>query len=463
MKTLFLTLAAFISLNLHSQVLLEQTTVDTATVIQGLDIPWEIQWGPDDRLWVTERYGRVSRVHPETGDQDVILDISDQVLQSGESGLLGMALHPDFESYPYVYLAYTYQAPGEIKVKIVRFEYIDGMLTDETILLDGIPGSYNHDGCRLVITPDLKLLASTGDALNQASAQDIDALSGKILRLHLDGSVPADNPWPGNPVWSFGHRNAQGLFLAANGILYSSEHGPSTDDELNIIEKGRNYGWPNVHGFCDLPEEITFCTANNVQEPLVAWTPTIATSDIVFYDHPSIPEWQNSILLTTLKNKRLYALKMDGAGSQVVSENQYFINYWGRLRDVCIGPNGEIYLATNGEDWTNTEPFTHRIIKVWNPEFTSVGQLDGGTVGQMEIYPNPASAVTSFRFRVSGSDQVTLKIFDLQGREVATLLDEWMPAGEHVIEFETSALLPGVYLLRKKTSEGYTVQKFLKS
>jgi len=452
MKKMLFILALSISVHLQSQILLETTTVDTSTVISGLDIPWEIQWGPDGWIWVTERFGRVSRVHPESGMQDVILDISSQVYQSGESGLLGMALHPDFESNPHVFLAYTYQSGSNVLEKIVRYEFSGGDLVNEQVLLDNIRGNATHDGCRLIISPDMKLLATTGDAQNQPAAQNINDLSGKILRLNLDGTVPDDNPFPGNPVWSYGHRNPQGLFLADNGILYSSEHGPSTDDELNIIEEARNYGWPNVHGFCNLPDEITFCNANNVKEPVAAWTPTVAASDIVFYDHPSIPEWQQSILMTTLKNKRVYALKLEATGTEVIEENQYFTNLWGRLRDVCTGPNGEIYLATNGPDWGNSEPFTHRIVKVWNPSYTAVEESSViSRQSSVVVYPNPTSGISRFKFQVSDSQHITLEIYDLHGREMATVVDEWLPAGEHTVSFDASGLPPGVYLYRESS------------
>jgi glucose/arabinose dehydrogenase len=319
----FLLGALFTSITILAQIQLRETTIDTATIITGLDIPWEIQWGPDDHIWTTERYGRISRINPETGDQHVILDISDQVFQEGESGLLGMVLHPDFDMHPFVYTAYTYMVTGNIKEKIVRYEYDNGQLVDEFVLLDNIQGNTTHDGCRMIILPDQTLLFSTGDAQNQPAAQNLEHLSGKFLRLNLDGSIPADNPFPDSPVYSFGHRNAQGLYLAPSGIVYSSEHGPSTDDELNIIEPGRNYGWPDVHGFCDLPDEITFCDENNVKEPLEAWTPTIATSDIVYYDHEAIPDWQGHILLTSLKNKRLYVMTLNEEGTEVVGEEQF--------------------------------------------------------------------------------------------------------------------------------------------
>ena len=375
---------------LLAQIQLKETILDTATIITGLDIPWEIQWGPDDQIWTTERYGRVSRINPETGEQDVILDISGLVHQSSESGLLGMVLHPDFDTEPYVYMAYTYKPAGQILEKIVRYKYEDGVLINEFVLLDNIQGNSTHIGCRLIILPDTTLLITTGDAQNQPAAQDLNHLSGKIHRLNLDGSVPSDNPFPGNPVYSFGHRNAQGLYFAPNSILYSSEHGPSTDDEFNIIEPGRNYGWPNVHGFCDLPSEQDFCDENNVVEPLVAWTPTIATSDIIYYDHVAIPEWEDHILMCTLKNKRLYVLELDEEGTSVIGEEQYFNNWWGRLRDVCMAPDGAIYLSTNGPSWSNTEPFTHKIIKVWNSEYVSIAKPDIPGRKSIKIYPNPA-------------------------------------------------------------------------
>ena len=166
-----LVILLFLNLQVHSQIQLEETTIDTATVIYGLDIPWEIIWGPDDWLWVTERFGRVSRINPENGQQDVILDISSEVYQVGESGLLGMFLHPDFDTFPYVYMTYTYHPGDSFLEKVVRYTYQDDTLVNETVLLDSIHDSIqaniNHDGSRLLITPDMKLLITTGDALNQ--------------------------------------------------------------------------------------------------------------------------------------------------------------------------------------------------------------------------------------------------------------------------------------------------------
>jgi glucose/arabinose dehydrogenase len=315
-------------------------------------------------------------------------------------------------------MAYTYRPSGSILEKIVRYEYDGEKLVDEFVLLDNIQGNTTHDGCRLIILPDNTLLFSTGDAQNLPAAQNLSHLSGKFLRLNLDGSIPSDNPFPDNPVYSYGHRNAQGLYLAPNGIIYSSEHGPNTDDELNIIEPGRNYGWPNVRGYCDTQAEIEFCDENNVVEPIEAWTPTTAVSDIIYYDHPAIPEWKDKILLTTLKNKRLYVMELSEDGTEVIGEEQLFTNWWGRLRDVCMDPEGAIYLATNGPSWSNTEPFTHSIIKVWNPEFVSVGERAESN-NRFSVYPNPANDFLT----IASNDfngEMEAKVFGVAGNLLIT-------------------------------------------
>ncbi len=438
----------------RSQVLIEETTVDTSTVIYGLDIPWEIQWGHDNHLWVTERFGRVSRVDPATGAQDVILDISDQVIQSGESGLLGMELHPDFDNNPFVYLAYTYPDGGNIKERISRFEYLGGELVNEEYLINNIRGSTNHDGSRLIISDDMKLFITTGDALVQPAAQNINDLSGKVLRINLDGSIPADNPFGSdNPVWSYGHRNAQGLFQGQNGMLYSSEHGPSTDDEFNIIEPGNNYGWPEVHGFCDQPWEEDFCFSHNVEEPVIAWTPTVAASDIIIYNHPAIPEWQGSVLMTTLKNKRIYELELDGTGMEVLTEKQFFNDYWGRLRDICVDPDGAIYLATNGDSWSNTNPFTHSIIKVWNDNYSGVGDRENHLNKNIIVQPNPATGHIEFSAPSGGS----YKILETAGR---IFLEGEATKGMNRVNIAT--LPKGTYILMLGTDSGNSTALFVK-
>ena len=342
----------------RSQITIGSTEVDTSILITGLDTPWEILWGPDNMIWMTEREGRVSRVDPETGHREVLLDLTGTVVEGSENGMLGMVLHPNFmhPDSQFVYLVYTYYTTANLE-RLVRYTFDSDTLVDELILLDHIPAAYYHIGSRVIILPDRTLLMSTGDAGSGSYALDTNLLQGKFLRLNLDGSVPDDNPIPGSYVWSLGHRNPQGLVRAPSGIIYSSEHGPSNDDELNIIEKGRNYGWPEVEGFCDLPAEQAYCTANNVKEPLVAWTPTLAVCGIDYYDHGAIPEWKHSILMTTLKESDLRVLKLNASGDSILSEEVFFDNEFGRLRDICISPDGRIFLATSNQDGRANSPF----------------------------------------------------------------------------------------------------------
>jgi len=328
---------------------LPDADVQTAVLTQQLRFPWEILWGPDNQLWLTERGGRVSRVNPANGQISPVITIPDVVSQ-GEGGLLGMVLHPEFNAMPEVFVAYNYRKNNIYTEKIVRFTYNGTTLVNPVIVVDDIPAANNHNGCRLAISPDKKLYITTGDAAVMPRAQDATSLAGKILRINLDGSIPADNPTPGSRVWSLGHRNAQGLVFA-NNRLYSSEHGNTTDDEINIIQKGRNFGWPNVEGFCSTGNEPSFCSANNVAEPIYAWSPTIAPSGIDYYNNPAIPQWQNSLLVAVLKDSELLQMKLNDAGDKIEAVKILYKNTYGRLRDVCISPDGKVYMITsNGTD-----------------------------------------------------------------------------------------------------------------
>ncbi|QQL48634.1 PQQ-dependent sugar dehydrogenase [Mucilaginibacter ginkgonis] len=319
--------------------------INARVLTEQLVFPWEILWGPDSKLWITERGGKISKVDPSTGQISPLLTIS-EVVSQGEGGLLGMVLHPDFASTPQVFVAYDYLNNGVYTEKIVRFTYTGSALTSPIVLLDGISAANNHNGCRLAISPDKKLYITTGDATNSSRSQDKTNLSGKILRINLDGSIPSDNPTPGSPVWTFGHRNPQGLVFVGN-TLYSSEHGNTTDDEINVIQKGRNYGWPNVEGACNTTAELGFCPINNVAEPIYSWTPTIAPSGIDYYGSDAIPQWKNSLLLAVLKDTELLQLKLSGAGDKIESVNTYYKTTYGRMRDVAVSPDGKVYVITS--------------------------------------------------------------------------------------------------------------------
>lgn len=396
---------------------LDSTVLTSRNVISGIDIPWEIIWGPDNYIWMTERYGRVSRVNPQTGAQTVILNLTSSIYQQSESGLLGMMLHPDFTNQPYVYLVYTYLSGNNIRERLVRYSYNGTSLVSPSTLLENIVANTTHDGSRLMLLPDNTFLMTTGDAQNTNAPQNVNSFNGKTLRFNLDGTIPSDNPNPASYVYTWGHRNAQGLCLGPNNKIYCSEHGPTTDDELHIIEKGRNYGWPTIVGMCDAPNETVFCSDSNVVEPLASWTPTIAPSDIIWYNHPSIPEFNNKLLMTVLKDKRLIAFGFNSTGDAVVSENHYLTGLNTRLRDICVSPNGKIYLATNGASWSNTTPFTHRIVELYNASFvpSHTNQIADPL---FHLFPNPVETGQTLTIETTNSNDNQLLIFDTNGRKL---------------------------------------------
>jgi glucose/arabinose dehydrogenase len=341
---------------------LQTTRLDVRVLLRNLEIPWDMDWSEDGWIWFSQKNGKISRYRPDTGELQEIL-IIDEVFQSlDNSGLHALALHPQFPQEPHVYVHYTY-APEFSRLVRFRFNAATASLDEKTVLLDKLPASVSHNGSRIVFSPGHEtMFFALGDAFNPKSSQDLGQYSGKILRMNLDGSVPDDNPFPGSLVWSYGHRNPQGLVMAGNGRLYSSEHGGSRDDELNLIERGQNYGHPLVRGFCDNEEEEEFCTHHQTTEPLRVWSPTFGVAGIAYYNQAAIPEWQNSILLTSLKNprdregKRLQVLKLNKSGDRVVEVEDYLVKTFGRLREVMVAPDGRIFLFTSNREINWNKP-----------------------------------------------------------------------------------------------------------
>ena len=441
------------------------TELEVREVTSGLDVPWEMKWGPDGFLWITERDGLVSRINVDTGEKNVILDITNQVWQSSEAGLLGMEIHPEFNSgSPYVFLVYTYLSSGQ-KEKVVYYEYDanNDQLINETVLLGNIPANPTHSGSRLLILDDLTMLVTTGDVQDWMDSQNLDVLSGKTLRMSVDisggtaGFIPSDNPIPNSYVWSWGHRNAQGLALAPNGKIYSSEHGPSNDDELQILIPGGNYGWPNVQGYCDNQwvdygyaedltnsyTEIDYCEDNDIIEAIwSSGSSTIATSDLIWYDNPAIPEFQNTLLMTVLKDKNLVRFTLSEDGSQVESVTEFFNNEWGRLRDICVSPDGKIYLATNGYSWPSQPP--NEIIEL-NPNFNNSFLNDNYFENIKVINSNGSYTITSSKCNFNLYD-ITGKII-LEGNDVENIF------------FNSSDFSSGIYnLILKKDDQVKMIQ-----
>lgn len=368
------------------------TTLTETDLVTGVELPWELLWGPDDFLWCTTRPGDVLRIDPASGSYTTVLSLNVMNNGNGEPGLLGMAMHPEWETTPKVYLVYCTGSGWNGEERLSAFDWNGtGLVNEEVLLTLGAGGI--HNGSRLLALPDQTLLMTAGDLGTSSNAPNLNSLHGKILRLNFDGSIPADNPFPDSYVYTYGNRNTQGLALGPNGLIYASEHGQNSDDEFNIVTPGGHYGWPDVQGFCNTTSEQNFCANNDVVEPLKAWTPCVAVNGIEYYNHPAIPEWQNSVLMAVLGGlsasyERLSVLHMSEDGTAITSEDQFFASFNQRVRDVAINPyTGAVYVAFNGVSYPGSGP---NLIKQFaNEAYSSIESLAPNTP-VLRCFPNPA-------------------------------------------------------------------------
>jgi len=330
------------------------------TVAENLEVPWGIAFAPDGRIFVTERVGNLRVIEDGILNPEPvkILDVS-----GFEGGLLGVALDPNFDENHHIYLYYTYNDFLSTYNKLSRFTESDNELSDELILLDKIAGGPIHDGGRIKFGPDGMLYVTTGEAGIPDRAQDLDALGGKILRINPDGTIPEDNPFENSPVYSYGHRNPQGLdWDPVTGKLVISEHGPSGErgfahDEVNVIEPGKNYGWPKVVG----DETDTSYTSPILHTGDDTWAPSGAS----FYDSNNIPEWENKYFIATLRGNHLRMLDLDIEQNVVISSEALFQGEFGRLRDASVGPDGNLYILTSNRDGRGSpESNDDRILRI---------------------------------------------------------------------------------------------------
>lgn len=331
-----------------AHVQLEETQLVATEVVNGLEAPRDITLDPEGWIWVNEVSGSLYRANPVTGEKIKVLDVPDVYFERAR-GLLSTALHPEFPDEPYVYLHYTFE-PSELGSRIVRYTFTGDTLVEPETILDRLPGGSGHSGSKMMAGPDGKLWLATGDASREDLAQDLDVYHGKILRMNPDGSVPEDNPFERSHIWTSGHRNMQGLTYG-NGHIYASEHGPANDDEVNLLLKGRNYGYPDVMGYCDSELEKQYCEEHDIVEPIIAFNPVVAASGLAYYGHDAIPEWTNSLLLASLRIQTLRVLHLDEPGESVEDVQIFFQQQFGRIRDVIVDPEGRIYLMTSSTDW----------------------------------------------------------------------------------------------------------------
>jgi aldose sugar dehydrogenase len=325
-------------------------------VVANLEVPWAIGFAPDGRMFVTERPGRVRVIQGGRLLPDPALTLGD-VSASGESGLLGMALHPQFTQNHLIYMVYTAQRPDGARVnRLVRYREVGNVLAERAVLLDDVGAASIHDGSRVRFGPDGKLFVTMGDAANASVAQDLASLSGKILRLNEDGTTPRDNPFA-SPVFSFGHRNPQGLdWHPVTGDLWETEHGATGNDELNRILPGRNYGWPTIEDGQ---------TRSGMEMPVLFFTPSIAPSGGSFYTRGTIARFENDFFFAALRG-HLHRVRFEPADPTRVAAHEALLDgRFGRLREVVMGPDGALYFSTSNRDGRGTPgPDDDRIFRI---------------------------------------------------------------------------------------------------
>ncbi len=330
----------------------EKTAVDwkLEEVARNLEVPWDIEFTSNNRFLVTERGGRI-RVYEDQLKSEpwlVIDDVGDQ----GEAGLMGMALDTDYASNKYVYVCYAYEDENSLKDRVLRIVDQGETGAIDQVIIEDIPAAIFHAGCRLAFGPDDKLYITTGDARNGNLAQETSSLAGKILRINSDGSIPVDNPLTNSPVWTWGHRNPQGIaWHPATEEMYETEHGPSGNDgpgggdEINRIVKGSNYGWPVVHH-----EE----TREGMKDPLVTFTPAEAPGSALFYKSDRLPQWTNKLLFGALRGEGIMVAAIDQENPDRIAGYEKLDISVGRIRDVQESPDGLVYFSTSNQDGRGT-------------------------------------------------------------------------------------------------------------
>lgn len=339
---------------------------DVEVLADGLEVPWGVDFLPSGDVLVTERPGRLRLIENDRLVDEPILEVEIAQIQisfGSEGGLLGVLAHPDFESNRLIYLYITAtKESGEIVNRMLRYQMTEDLrsATLEQVILDDIPTGGHHQGGRMAFGPDGKLWVAVG-AFDPREGQNPGTLAGKMLRLELDGSIPADNPDPASPIVISGIRNSQGFDWIDDETLVMIDHGPSASvdsgrlhglDELNVVKVGGNLGWAVVWGCHRVP---------GVTEPVVVWREAIAPAGAVLYRGDAFPEWNGSVLVGTLglggRGLHLERIGLDPDNATVVEEREQFLyGEYGRLRTVAVGPDGAVYVTTSNCDGRGTCP-----------------------------------------------------------------------------------------------------------
>ncbi|MEN6617632.1 MAG: PQQ-dependent sugar dehydrogenase, partial [Syntrophorhabdus sp.] len=314
--------------------------VDVKPWIGGLEIPWSLIFLPDGRALVSERPGRIRLIKNGNLASEPYATLT--VTSEGEGGLMGLAMHPNFPREPYIYAMHTYTVKGKLYNKVIRLKDNGTKGIYDRDIIDNILGGKSHDGGRIAFGPDSMLYITTGETFQGDLAQDLSLLNGKILRITPEGAIPKDNPFRNSPVWSYGHRNPQGIaWHPVTKDLFISEHGPTGEslvfghDEINVVKKGGNYGWPKV---------VAAVSQKAFIDPIIVWRKATPPAGITFYIKGPMSHLTNDLFVATLKSRALIRirLKPESGSYKILEIHRWFTtgekqSRYGRLRDVVQG------------------------------------------------------------------------------------------------------------------------------
>ncbi len=302
-------------------------------VVTNLQKPWALAFF-ENKIFITEKVGRIQVIDNGVLNREPVADF--HVADINQAGLLGIAIHPDFAKNHFMYVYYTYQDGDKLWNKVQRITVINDKISDAATILDKIPGAEFDDGGVIKFGPDKKLYIGTGDATDDNAAQDLNSLAGKILRLNEDGSIPNDNPIQNSPVYSYGHRNPQGLAWDSSGNLYETEEGPTKNDEINLIKSGQNYGWPNQE-----------CTGQNqYQDAKRCYEISIQPAGMVYYQSGKL-DFNNSLVIASLRGNALFQVPINNG---TLGTQKIILDGLGRIREVGKDPEGYLYVLTSNTD-----------------------------------------------------------------------------------------------------------------
>lgn len=335
--------------------------ISVTPYVTGLKVVWSLDFAPDGRLFIAEREGRI-RVASPSGELDPTPWHTFEGMQVRlEDGLLGLTLHPEFETEPWVYAFYTVQKGDEYVNRVSRFREVNGRSGPEEILIDDLPSFRIHNGGRLRFGPDGMLYVTVGEVSEGMRAQDLNDLAGKILRITPDGKIPADNPFGNSPIWAYGMRNTHGLtFRPSDGALFAADNGPTGEfgaaanirarDELNIIQKGGNHGWPVAVGAPQDPRYV---------DPIAVWIPANPPGDAIFYTGDLMPQLKGDLFYSGLSSQALLRFRFQDPSdpNKITAIERWFTgevprtdSLYGRLRGMAVGPDGALYVGTGNHD-----------------------------------------------------------------------------------------------------------------